>query len=184
MTIQIKRYAAAEFDAITALPENADKLLELIGGEIVEAPSNPYSSELAATISFFIKLYLREHGLPGHVTGEAGGYRVEEERYAPDVAFVSQDKQPKLPSEGYNPSPPDLAVEVVSPSAVEKRLRFKIANYLAAGTLVWVVYPQTKEVEIYTPGQRARIVGIGEILDGGETLPGFALPVKDIFPAE
>jgi len=37
-------------------------------------------------------------------------------------------------------------------------------------------------VEVYTPGQ-ANIVGLDGILDGGDVLPGFALPVKDIFPA-
>lgn len=70
-------------------------------------PSNPYSSEIAIQIAFFLKLYLREQGRRGHVTGEAGGYQVMGERYAPDVAFISYERQPELVPTGYNPNPPD-----------------------------------------------------------------------------
>ena len=59
-------------------------------------PSNPYVSEISALIIFFVQLYLREQGIKGHVTGEAGGYIVSGERYAPDVAFISREKQPEL----------------------------------------------------------------------------------------
>jgi Uma2 family endonuclease len=61
-------------------------------------------------------------------------------------------------------------------------LRVKVANYLAAGTLVWIVRPETKIVEVYAPGQPMRKVGVDGSLDGGDVLPGFSLPVRDIFP--
>lgn len=184
MAVEIKRHTVEAFDEFINLPENADRLFEYIEGEIVEAPSNPYSSEIASNINFFIKLFLREQGVTGHVTGEAGGYIVSGERYAPDVAFISRERQPELAHEGYNPNPPELAVEVISPSDQDYRLRIKVTNYILAGTTVWVVNPQTKEVEVYIPGQPVRIVGIDGTLDGGDALPGFALAVKDVFPAD
>jgi Uma2 family endonuclease len=49
--------------------------------------------------------------------------------------------------------------------------------------LLWVVYPETKTVEIYAPGQPMRWVGVDGVLDGGDVLPGFKLAVAEIFPA-
>lgn len=178
----VQNMTAEAFDAFAELPENADKILEFIGGEVVEVPSNPYSSMISVKFTLRIGMFVETHDL-GHVTGEAGGYLVFGERYAPDVAFVSKAKQPELAQRGYNPVPPDLAVEVDFPSTYESQrsLRIKTANYLAAGTVVWIVYPETKMVEVYAPGQKVQIVGSDGTLDGGEVLPGFTLALKDIF---
>jgi Uma2 family endonuclease len=177
------RITAAEFEAFVDLPENIDKLFELIGGEIVEVPSNPFVSHISISIAAPLKMFVKEHDL-GHVTGEAGGYMVSGERYAPAVAFISKKKP--LAKEGYNPAPPDLAVEVDFPSSYEsqRNLRTKIVNYLAAGTVVWLVLPESQEVEIYEPGQPKKTIGLDGVLEGGDILPGFKLAVKDIFPEE
>ena len=106
MTIRDTISTIDEFEVFTNLPENADKLFELIGGEIFEVPSNPYVSELAMIIGALLLAFVKKHKL-GHVTGEAGGYMVSGERYAPDVAFISYEKQPELAKSGYNPNPPD-----------------------------------------------------------------------------
>lgn len=171
-----------EFDQFAQLPENADKLLEYVGGEVIEVPSNPYASKIAMIIAVAIGMYLSKKDI-GHLTGEAGGYMVSGERYAPDVAFISKQKQPELVKEGYNPNPPDLAVEVDFPSSLhsQRDLRTKVVNYLAAGTVLWVVLPEVKEVEVYVPGQPQKTLKVGDTLDGGEVLPGFKLAVADIF---
>ncbi len=185
MVAEAKHLTVEDFDQFVEAPENADKLLEYIAGEIVEVPSNAYASKISSLILFFIMLFVREHQIEGHVTGEAGGYRVSGERYAPDVAFISAIKQPVLAKHGYNPAPPDLAVEVDFPSSDISRakLRVKIGNYLAAGTVVWVVNVEPEQfVEVYVPGQPVKIVSLDGTLDGGDVLPGFTLAVKDIFP--
>ncbi len=184
MTAPAKRYTAEDFDAFAALPENADTLYEFVGGEIVEAPSNPYSSAIASEISFYIKLFVRESGIPAHVTGEQGGYQVGEERYAPDVAYLAKAVQPELARSGYNPTPPQLAVEVISPTDREQFVTIKVVNYLTVGTVVWVVRPDTKTVEVYVPGRAAQMLGVEDTLNGGEVLPGFTLAVEKIFPQQ
>lgn len=172
----------AEFEQFTRLPENDDKLFELIGGEIIEVPSNPFASKVGYNLGIEVGMFNKIHRL-GHVTGEAGGYMVAGERYAPDVAFISYTKQPELAHEGYNPNPPDLAVEFEYPTSLktERQLRIKLANYLSVGTMVWVVYPDTFEIEVYVPGQPVRILGINDTLDGGTVLPGFTMAVRDVF---
>jgi Uma2 family endonuclease len=181
MVVHKKVDTAEEFDEWASLPDNADRRLEFIGGEIVEVPSNPYSSSIASRINMFIGMYLLQNDI-GHLTGEGGGYMVSGERYAPDVAFISRQRQPELVREGYNPNPPELVVEVISPTDSQKNLRIKVANYLAAGTQVWVVYPDDQEVEVYRPGQPVLILDHTGTLEGAPTLPGFRLPVRDVFP--
>src|SRR5688572_6683905 len=110
-----------EFERFVEMPENADRLFELIGGEIVEVEVNVFASAIAMKIGFNVYQFLPQSGIKGHVTGEAGGYQVWGERYIPNVAYISALKQPELAREGYNPKPPDLAVEVDFPSTYESQ---------------------------------------------------------------
>jgi Uma2 family endonuclease len=185
MAISTTRVTVEEFDAYVSLPENADRLFELIGGEIVEVPSNPFASYISARINRRFAAHVEDRNL-GYVTGEAGGYMVSGEKYAPDVAFISYIKQPELAHSGYNPNPPDLAVEVDFPSSTEsqRNLMIKVGNYLAAGTVVWCVYPEVKEVHVFVPGLPVKIFDMNGVLDGGDVLPDFRLPVSDIFPED
>jgi Uma2 family endonuclease len=183
MAVNIQRYTVEEFEEFVNHPDNEDKLFEFIGGEIVEVPSNLYTSFIASIILTALMNFVMPRKL-GFVTGEQGGYIVQGERYAPDVAFISNVKQPKLTRGGYNPNPPDLAVEVVSPSDKKQKLTIKISNYLAAGAVVWVVYPDTQEVQVHTPGQTVKVLTTDDMLDGGSVLPDFKLAVANLFPEE
>ena len=179
-----KGYTVEEFERFADLPENADKLLEYIGGEIVEVPSNPYSSQISARILIELGMFLKASDIEGHLTGEAGGYMIAGERYAPDVAFVSKDKQAQLARTGYNPVPPDLAFEVVSPTDNERFVITKVTNYLYAGVVVVVVYPQEKTVAVHRVGQKVDMLENDATLTLPDILPGFSLAVKDIFIEE
>lgn len=182
MSVGAARITVAQFDAIATQPENADRRLEYIGGEIVEVVSNNYASAVASKINYLIYAFIIARGLGGIVTGADGGYQVSGERYIPDVAYISPTKQPEPSHEAYNPSPPDLVVEVLSPTDRPDMMRLKIANYLAADVLVWVVNPDTKTVEVYAPGRAAYRLTLDDTLDGGDVLPGLSLAVRDLFP--
>lgn len=173
----------AEFDHFADLPENQDKILEFIEGEVYEVPSSAYASHFSAKIIFWLMLFLHQTGLEGYVTTEAGGFMVNGWRYAPDVAYISKARQPELAKKGYNPNPPELAVEVQYPVTAEseRMLRLKLFNYLAVGTMVWVVYPEEQRVEVYAPGEAIQILGIDDTLNGGAVLPGFTLELKQLF---
>lgn len=184
MVLQTQFVTAEQFDEFIQRPDLGDVIYELIGGEIVEVPSNTFVSEVAQLIGFFIRLFIRENEIAGHVTGADGGFMVGGERFAPDVAYVSKARQPELAQQGYNPNPPELAVEVISDEnnmEEQRNLRRKLASYLAVGTVVWIVYPFSKLVDVHVPGQATRTLGLDDSLDGGEILPGFSLAVKDIF---
>ena len=177
------RVSVEEFEKIAALPENEDKRLEYIGGEIVEVVSNSLSSRIAMRIGARISIHVEVNNL-GYVTDAQGGYRVSGEDYMPDVGFISKVRQPKGPRDTWIPLAPDLAVEVVLPTDRDPEIAIKVANYLAAGTFVWYFYPERQKVYVYEPGQPVKTLTINDTLDGGKVLPGFKVALKDIFPAD
>jgi Uma2 family endonuclease len=170
-----------EFDRYVLLPENRDRNFEYIGGEVIEVVSNPVSSNLAARVTGFLFIHLTQNDI-GYLTSSDGGYMVSGERYIPDVGFISYKRQPTLDYyDGYIQNAPDLAVEVLSPGNEDDDMAIKIANYLAAKTLVWLLKPLQKQVVVFRFGQPAQVLGIDGILDGGDVLPGFSVKVADIF---
>jgi Uma2 family endonuclease len=183
MAVQTQRMTVEEFEQFAQLPENADRRLEFIEGEVVEVVSNSYSSLVAAQVLIALGAYVNHHRL-GYVTGADGGYKVaEKEHYMPDVGFISKDRLSAPPHDAWIPFAPDLVVEVLSPTDDPDQTRTnKVVKYLAAGTVVWLVNPDRKWVEIYTAGPAVKRLGVGDTLDGGDVLPGFTLAVKDIFP--
>jgi Uma2 family endonuclease len=180
MVVQSRPTTVEEFERIAALPENADKRFEFIAGEIIEVVSNNYASMIAYAIGAEIRVYTKNNSL-GWVTGADGGYWVSGERYMPDVGFISKVRQPQPSHDTWNPNAPDLAVEVVSPTDLKKHITDKVGNYIAAGTVVWLIYPEDKEARIFVPGKPVQIIKLDGILDGGSIFPGFKLSMKDIF---
>jgi Uma2 family endonuclease len=179
----VEKSTLEQFEEIINLPENSDKTFELMDGEILEKmPNSAYNSEIAMNIGFFIKSYLLVNNKKGHVSGEGGGYHVGKDVYAPDIAYTSFERQPQLDQSGFNRLSPELAVEVVSPSDKQQEIVTKVGNYIAAGVVVWVVYPQSKEVAVHVSGQFVQTLGLEDTLQGGDLLPGFQLPIKQIFP--
>lgn len=179
--VQTQRTTLEDFERYIAQPGNENRLFEYIEGEIVEVVTNSYSSEVAANILIQVGAYVQKRKL-GRITGEAGGYQVGQYRYLPDVGFISKARQPEPSHETFNPNAPDLAVEVLSPTDRPKIVRAKIINYLNAGTVVWLVDPVEKEVEVYVPGRDIQTLRLDDTLDGGDVLPGFRLAVQAIFP--
>lgn len=179
--ISRRTMTAGEFERYAALPENRERRLELIEGEMAEMVSNDVSSHLAMLIGAYITLFAQTHSL-GFVTGADGGYSVGGERYMPDVGFMSAIRQPGPTGLAWNPLAPDLVVEVLSPTDDLQDVRIKVTNYLSAGTTVWLVSPPQKRIEVHAPGKPVVIARPGDTLSGGDVLPGFMLTISDIFP--
>jgi Uma2 family endonuclease len=101
----------------------------------------------------------------------------------PDVAFVRAERLPPEDERWHiAPFAPDLAVEVVSPNDRFDHVIEKIELYQRAGVpLIWLVQPRRRAVEVHVLGQPPRLLREGDVLDGGDVVPGFRLPVADIF---
>ncbi|MFZ4813052.1 MAG: Uma2 family endonuclease [Phototrophicaceae bacterium] len=178
------RMTVADFDQWVLLPDNLPHEFEYIEGEIIKVVSNQYPSLVASLFGHYLWAYLKQNRIKGYVTGADGGYKIGDERYMPDVAYISAARQPKPNHETYNSNAPDLVVEVLSPTDSADLVRIKIANYLAAGTVVWLADPDTTRIEVYAPGQAVQIFRAGDTLTGGNVLAGFAVAVSEFFPQD
>lgn len=180
MAVQERRYTLAEFHAFAQRPENRERLFELINGEIVEKVASFTPSRIAARIARLIGNFSDDLG---YVTGADGSYILSPGyEVMPDAGYISKARLPHEPAREVE-GPPDLAVEVKSPTDSKRELRQKAELYLRFGTqMVWLVFPEEQRVEVYVPDDDVREFDINGVLDGGDTLPGFVLPVREIFP--
>jgi Uma2 family endonuclease len=102
---------------------------------------------------------------------------------APDVAFVRGDcLEGNYPHRGFAQLTPDFAIEVRSPNDEPRHIRAKQALYDRTGIpLVWWVDPKALTVSVCQPGTEPAVIDRTGVLDGGDVLPGFELPVSRIF---
>ncbi len=161
-----------------------DRPCELVDGVLVEKTPGFYESYLAVRVASCIGRFVDPRGL-GIVTGEAGMMRLMAGLVRiPDVAFVSWDRLPEgcVPRAPIPDLAPDLAIEVLSKKNTALEMSRKLDDYFKAGVrLVWYVDPRTRTVEVYTRHQARTIIHETEMLTGGDVLPGFSLPLKDLF---
>ena len=107
----------------------------------------------------------------------------------PDISFTRWDSVPDPAELDQLPGPflhvpPDLVVEVLSEGNTPREMAIKLGEYATFGVkLVWYVDPDAKTVTVYPKGRERgkKVLGVGDALDGGKVLPGFTLPVADIF---
>lgn len=173
---------ATEADLLR-LREADDRPYELVDGTLVEKAMGVRESLLAAWLIHRLAEYLERNNIGG-VIGPDGTLRLRERLVrVPDVAVLMwenvppDDELPQVPDLA-----PDLAVEVISPSNTVREMARKRREYFRAGTrLVWQVYPDRKEVEVYTSVNRSRTLTLTDTLDGGNLLPAFRLPLADLF---
>ena len=168
------------------LEMGSDAPYELWEGVLKEvSPSNPKASEIGVVLAIRIGQFVLEHGL-GHMTGSDGGYILEENPQtvvSPDFGFVRKARLPDgFPARGFCPTPPDLAVEVISPTDKRADIAQKLELYARAGvSLVWWVDPERRTVTVHRAGQQPEVIDAAGTLDGGDVLPGFSLAVEQIF---
>lgn len=148
--VQAKLYTADELLEI-ADRSGIDVQYELVRGELVEMPpATSKHSIIGAEMVRLIANHVRPNRL-GYLTGADGGYILftdPDTMRAPDVGFVARARGP-IPQK-YFPGTPDLAVEVVLPGDTASQMRDKALDDLRAGThLVWVIYPDSKTVDVY-----------------------------------
>ncbi len=78
---------------------------------------------------------------------------------------------------------PDLVVEIISPTDRYSDVQDKIELYLHDGVkVIWVLDPQRSRITIYAQNSKQQItLSAEDSLDGGDIIPGFNIPVADIF---
>ncbi len=171
-------------DELLAMPDDGLRH-ELVDGEVhVTPPPGEEHAVIAAEILISLGNHVRAGGL-GRVHTE-GGFRIgsaPDTVMAPDVAFVSRQRIEQVPiRKGYRTGAPDLAVGVVSPGDSFVEVEAKVARWLAAGCrMVVVVNPSRRAATVYRSLDEVRLLTEGDVLDGADVVPGWTLPLRELF---
>jgi Uma2 family endonuclease len=125
------------------------------------------------------RVYVGETGFDLTLPGESGTTVL-----GADVAFLRAERVPAPEAEDeYIDGPPDLVVEIASPTQYRPQMGAKAWLWLQRGAkLVWVVWPQRREVDVWTPGNdMPETLRLGNTLNGTDVLPGFSYALVDLF---
>lgn len=135
---------------------------------------------ISSNIVTLLNIHVRQHQL-GRVCTAETTFKVGPSGRKPDVAFVSQARIPENIRQA-SPVPPDLAIEVVSPTDVVYDVQEKAFEYLDAGTkMVWVIEPVSKTVTVYRSRNDIKILTSNQTLTGEEIVENFSCSVAEIF---
>jgi Uma2 family endonuclease len=163
---------------------------EVVDGKIVEKPS--MGAFEAWTASVLFGFLHRTDGV------RARGFTVSEMMFVldadrklerrPDLAFVSYERWaqnrpvPRTPAWDVIP---DLAIEVISPSNSASGVLVKVGDYFRHGVReVWVVYPLEEQVYVYRSPTSVRVLTRSDSLESPDILPGFQVPLVQLFEAQ
>jgi Uma2 family endonuclease len=107
------------------------------------------------------------------------------ESFIPDLCVFARGRIPKdsrgqLVEKVFQA--PDLAAEVISPGQTLVKLTARLDRCLRKGVrLAWLIQPRRRRVFVFHPGRPRQTLGLGDVLPGDDVLPGFALPLDEMF---
>jgi Uma2 family endonuclease len=160
--------------------------VELIDGIVVELPMPGLThGEICANLAFELTLWVRKQQLGRIVTNDSFiRTRSNPDRIrGADVAFLSYANYPKdQPLPPIATIPPELIVEVRSPSDRWIQLVEKANEYLDAGIqVVLLIDPESQQVHLYQQGIEPVVLGLNDELALPNQLPGFSTSVRKFF---
>jgi Uma2 family endonuclease len=177
------RVTIDSFEQFLRQPERANRRYELIHGEIVEKMAGYLHQTISKILFLALQFFVEPRNL-GEVLYETR-HRIGDDPYndrLPDVSFTAAARVPATISEGAVELIPDLCIEIQSPDDYPREMREKAAYYLENGAQqVWLVFTKRRWVEVMYPDGTSDAFHIGDMLTGGDLLPGFSIEIAKIF---
>lgn len=168
---------------LLALPDVGHKI-ELIDGRLTMAPAGFEHGNIGLFIGARIELYARQHKLGLAFDSSTGFWMKSGNLRSPDASFVSAARLKglkRLPT-GFFQGSPDLAVEIISPSDRAGDMHERLMDYFETDTrLAWIINPSERSALVYHGPTPDKVLTLSQSLDGENILPGFSLPLADLF---
>jgi Uma2 family endonuclease len=171
-------------EEFAALPDD-DQRYEYIQGEVrAMSPAGGRHGRIGIRIASLLDAHLYPD--EGHVYDSSTGYRLPNgDVLSPDVSVILAGRLPdEVEPIGFIEIPPELAVEIISPSDRYADVLEKVQIYLNWGvSAVWVVEPEQRQIMVHTTQQIERVHG-DDARVVGDAVPGFSAQLDEIFPAQ
>ncbi len=163
------------------LPEGAP--YQLIEGKLVMTPApNPEHQMVLANIFDSLRMFTKNIGLA--LCAPVDVFLDDENAFQPDLIFISRENLGIIKEDGIY-GPPDLVIEILSPSTAHYDLREKFRVYERSGVKeYWIVDPGMKIVEIYRNGEKGFSFSLkaeGNSEARSSLLEGFSISLGEIF---
>lgn len=179
MTVEARLITA---DELLRMPHDGYRY-ELVRGELRKmSPAGYHHGDIAMAIGAHLRTYVAAKRLGKVFAAETGFVlsRDPDTVLAPDAAFVRAERL-LPPGPGYFPGPPDLAIEVISPSDLYTEVLEKTREWLHAGTpAVVVVEPRTQAVDVHRSSGTTRVT---DVLELDDIVPGWHMPLAEVLAA-
>lgn len=182
MALETVLVTAEEFKQIA---NDADGLVELVRGEVrpLNRPSFNHGY-VCSNIGGELRNWSRQQKTGRAVSNDLGvvTHRDPDSVRGPDVAWISYARLPKTEwPGGWLEVPPEVCIEVLSPSDRWGQTLDKINEYLQGGVNeVWIADPELRQLQVFRADVSPRILQVNDQLTSKE-LPGFAVAVDVLF---
>ncbi len=172
------RWTYAEF---ARLPSEGGTRHEIIAGELFVTPApTPRHQRMVGKLTTLLTSFVDDHALGVVLPGPIDVLFAEGDYLEPDLVFVASHRQAVLTDRGVE-GPPDLVVEVLSPSTRARDRGLKLERYRHFGVAeYWIVDPDGRTVDVWKQGApRPDVVGDTLVWHfGGERLE---IALGDVF---
>lgn len=172
-------------DELLEMPHDGFRY-ELIEGELKRmSPAGEEHGRVGMELAIPLGYHVKKNKLGKLYLAETG-FLIEtnpDTVRAPDIAFIRIERIQEAPKvKSYWIGAPDLAIEVTSPGDTVREVEGKVTEWLEAGaSMVWLVSPKLKTITVYRSLTDIVTLTEKDTLDGGEVVPGFQIPVAEIF---
>jgi Uma2 family endonuclease len=176
-------------DELLALPDNGTDRW-LIRGQLREKPMtvrNRWHSRVMARLAQLLGMWLDQQPEPrGEILDGEVGVRLRRDpdtTVGVDLIYIGPDLAAREPADTrLIDGVPILAVEILSPNDTQDEINEKVAAYRSAGVAcIWVVDPHNRIVLVHRPNAEPEFFNVHQDLSGDPHLPGFRVPVAQIF---
>jgi Uma2 family endonuclease len=158
---------------------------ELVKGKLIRmSPTGHPHGYIEFNLGRILGNFVYERQLGRVLGGEVGIYtgRDPDTVRGADVAFISNERLTQVQSESYLDVAPELIVEVLSPDDSWSEVNEKLEEYFAIGVqMIWVADPRRQQINVYHSLTEIERFTRDDVLSGGQVLPGFSIPVAELF---
>ncbi len=174
----------AKVDDLIRINCRQDRIYELVNGTLVEKAMEASEALVAFEVMMIMGAFVKPRRL-GFILPPDATLRIMPRLVrAPDISFIRRAKfrGGKFPRTPVPELVPDLAIEILSKSNRPGEIKRKLKEYFEAGvTAVWVIDPDTEMAKVYSAPNQFVEVNKDQAVDGGKLLPGFRLPLAELF---